>query len=182
LNTLQLDPTYPGAHLNLGRIYFQSQEHGKARRHLRNEHMLMPENPQVLMDLSNLLLDTGETTTALSCLKRLVDKEPGNANAYQNLAVAFFHCDRYEEGIAACKESLRCDSQHVMAMYNLAIAFEHLGQFDAALGWVRSAVAADPREAIFQKLEFRLRVMQLRAKVTGVMGRVLRLKKSKQIS
>jgi tetratricopeptide (TPR) repeat protein len=142
--------------------------------------MLMPENSQVLMDLSNLLLDTGETTTALSCLKRLVDMEPNNANAFQNLAVVYFHCDRYEEGIAACKKSLQCDPRHVMAMYNLAVAFEHLGQFDAALGWVRSALATDSCEPIFQKLEFRLRVMQLRSRVTGAMKRVLRLRKSKQ--
>jgi hypothetical protein len=67
-----------------------------------------------------------------------------------------------------------------MAMYNLAVAFEHLGQFDAALGWVRSALAAEPSEAIFQKLEFRLRVMQLRSRVTSAMKRVLRLQKSKR--
>jgi tetratricopeptide (TPR) repeat protein len=182
LKTLQLDPTYPGANLNLGRIYHQRHEGDKARRYLRNEHMLMPSEPQVLMELSNLLLDTGETAIALNCLKRLTEKEPSNANAWQNLAVAFFHSDRYDEGILASKEALRCDSSHLMAMYNLAVAYEHLGKFDEALSWCRTALGVDPRESTFQKLELRLRVMQLRARVVGAMRRVLRLGRKTQVS
>jgi tetratricopeptide (TPR) repeat protein len=141
--------------------------------------MLMPADPQVLMELSNLLLDSGETTTALSCLKRLTDKEPSNANAWQNLAVAYFHSDRYEEGIIASREALRCDSSHLMAMYNLAVAFEHLGRYEEALCWCRTALGIDPRESTFQKLELRLRLMQVRAKVMKAVRKVLRLPRKK---
>ena len=176
MKTLQLDPTYPGAHLHLGRIYHLRQESEKARRHLRNEHLLVPEDPQMMLDLSNLLLDCGETSTAVVCLKRLTEKEPGNANAWQNLAVAYFHGDRHDEGIAASRQALQCDPSHMMAMYNLAVAFEQLGRHGEALEWVRTALAIDPRESAFQKLEIRLRFMQMKSKVGGVMRKVLRLR------
>ena len=42
-----------------------------ARRHLRAELVLRPQDPQVLLDLSNLLLDTGQCRAAVACLKRL---------------------------------------------------------------------------------------------------------------
>jgi tetratricopeptide (TPR) repeat protein len=174
LKTLQLDPTYPGAHLHLGRIYFQRQELEKARRHLRNEHLLTPDDPQMMLDLSNLLLDCGETAAAVVCLKRLTEKEPTNANAWQNLAVAYFHSDCYDQGIAASQEALLCDPGHLMAMYNLAVAFEQLRRYEESLTWIRAGLALDPREPAFQKLELRLRFMQLRAKVGGIFRKVLR--------
>jgi len=65
-----------------------------------------------------------------------------------------------------------------MAMYNLAVACEQLGKYDEAVGWVRAALAVDPRETSFQKLELRLRFLQLRAKVGGIVRKVLRLKRS----
>lgn len=177
LKVLQLDPTYPGAHLHLGRIYHERHDAEKARRHLRNEHLLVPEDPQMMLDLSNLLLDCGETSTAVVCLKRLTEKEPDNANAWQNLAVAHFHGDRYDDGIAASQQALRCNPEHLMAMYNLAVAFEQLGSYEEAVLWVRTGLAIDPREPSFQKLEVRLRFLQLRSKVGGVMRKVLRLRK-----
>jgi tetratricopeptide (TPR) repeat protein len=182
LKTLQLDPTYPGAHFHLGRIHHQRHDAEKARRHLRNEHLLMPDDPQMMLDLSNLLLDSGETGTAVACLKRLTEKEPQNANAWQNLAVAYFQCDRFDDGIAASREALRCEPSHLMAMYNLAVAHEQMGQYDQAIGWVRSALAIDPREASFQKLELRLRFMQLRARVGRVVRRVFLLGRGRRQS
>ena len=131
----------------------------------------------MMLDLSNLLLDCGETSTAVVCLKRLTEKEPDNANAWQNLAVAYFHSDQYDEGVAASGQALRCDPSHLMAMYNLAVAFEQLGRYEEAVNWVRTALAIDPREPAFQKLEVRLRFLQLRSKVGGVMRKVLRLRK-----
>ena len=175
LKTLELDPTYPGAHLHLGRIYHQRHEAEKARRHLRNEHLLGPDDPQMMLDLSNMLLDCGENATAVVCLKRLTEKEPQNANAWQNLAVAYFHGNRHDEGIAASHEALRCDPSHLMAMYNLAVAFEQLNRYEEAVAWVRTALAVDPREPAFQKLELRLRFMQLRSKVARMVRKVLRL-------
>ena len=99
----------------------------------------------MMLDLSNLLLDCGETSTAVVCLKRLTEKEPGNANAWQNLAVAYFHSDQFEEGIAASQQALRCDPSHLMAMHNLAVLSAGNGQnapdYDTASKWFGAASA-----------------------------------------
>src|SRR3954467_9610826 len=69
---LQLDPTYPGAHLRLGEAFLRRGETYEARRHLRAELLLRPDEPAALMELANHLLDVGETRAAVACLKRLV--------------------------------------------------------------------------------------------------------------
>ncbi len=167
---LQLDPTYPGAHLRLGELYHRRRAlgggvHGDAmlaRKHLRAELVLRPQDPQVLLDLSNLLVDTGQTRAAVACLKRLVGLDPGNVDAWQNLAVSQFMVGRYEDGIASCHEALTRDAGNAMAIYNLALAYEHLGRYEDALEWVRRGLSQSPKDVSLQKLELRIRVLRWR--------------------
>jgi tetratricopeptide (TPR) repeat protein len=159
---LQLDPTYPGAHLRLGELHHRRREISPARKHLRAELVLRPQDPHILLDLSNLLVDTSQTRAAVACLKRLVQIEADNVDAWQNLAVAQFMIGRYEDGIASCQEALARDADNVMAMYNLALAYEHLGRYEDALAWVRRGLAKQPKDISLQKLELRVRVLNWR--------------------
>ena len=78
------DPTFPGAHLHLAKIHFRRREPIEARSHLRGEILLRPQDTQVLMELSNLLMDSGESRPAVACLKRLVqlDHHTGGQNLH----------------------------------------------------------------------------------------------------
>lgn len=159
---LQLDPTYPGAHLRLGELHHRRREPVPARKHLRAELVLRPQDPHVLLELSNLLIDTRQTRAAVACLKRLVAIDPEQVDAWQNLAVAQFMVGRYDDGIASCQEALRRDPDNVMAMYNLGLAYEHLRRYDEALRWVRLGLEKAPKDLSLQKLELRVRVLNWR--------------------
>ena len=163
--TLQLDPTFPGAHLHLARMHHRRRETVEARRHLRGELLLSPRTRTILLSLANLLLDTGEPRLAAASLKRLVQIEPNNASAWQNLAVAQFARDRYGDGIDACRRALACDPDNPLAIYNLALAYEHLGRYDEAMDWVRVGLEKDAKDTSLQKMELRLRVLQLQSRV-----------------
>ena len=63
---LQLDPTYPGVHLRLGELHHRRADADTAKRHLRAELLLRPQDPAVLMDLSNLLVDTQQPRAAVA--------------------------------------------------------------------------------------------------------------------
>jgi tetratricopeptide (TPR) repeat protein len=110
-------------------------------------------------------MDSGETRAAVACLKRLTQIEPTNADAWQNLAVALFLRNRFEEGITACEEALKCDPRHVMALFNLALALERLKKYDDALTAIRRALDIEPGDVSLQKLEFRVRLLKFRAKL-----------------
>ncbi|MGB7160048.1 MAG: tetratricopeptide repeat protein [Tepidisphaeraceae bacterium] len=173
MKALRLDPTFPGAHLHLAKIHFRRREVIEARSHLRGEILLRPQDTAVLMELSNLLMDTGDSRPAVACLKRLVQLDASNVNAWINLAVASFMRCRYDDGIDACRAALEVDHANLLAMYNLALAHEHLGRFDEAMSWVRRGLKREPNDASFQKLEFRLRVLKLRAGVVRVIRKSL---------
>jgi tetratricopeptide (TPR) repeat protein len=162
---LQLDPTYPGVHLRLGELHHRRLEAENAKRHLRAELLLRPQDPAVLMDLSNLLVDTQQPRAAVACLKRLVQVEPSNGSGWQNLAVAQFMTGRYEDGIESCRECLRLDAANPQALYNLALACEHLGRYDEALSWVRRGLGRDPKDVWLQQLELRIRVLRWRGRL-----------------
>jgi tetratricopeptide (TPR) repeat protein len=165
LKTLRLDPTFPGAHLHLARVHHARKETVEARRHLRGELLLKPEDPNILLALGNLLLDSGEPRLAAATLKRLVQIVPKCAAGWINLAVAYFSRERYGEGIEACNRALACDSDNAMAIFNLALANEHLRRYDEAMEWVRVGLEKDIKDASLQKMELRLRVLQLRSRV-----------------
>lgn len=170
---LQLDPTHPAAHLRLGELYHRRHEPVQARKHLRAEVALRPSDPQVLLDLSNLLVDTQQTRAAVACLKRLTGLDPSNVDAWQNLAVAQFMIGRYQDGVASCQEALARDADNVMAIYNLALAYEHLGRYVDALEWVRKGLKTAPKDISLQKLELRVRVLNWKDWVLRIARTVL---------
>ncbi len=170
---LQLDPTYPGAHLLLGELHCHRGEVHDARQHLRAELMLRPQDPQMLMDLANLLMDVDETRAAVACLKRLTQMQPDHAAGWQNLGVAQFYRGRYEDGIAASQEALRVDSHNLSALHNVALAYSKLGDWTAALEYARRGLSISPRDASLVRLEFRLRVLRMRSTLVSGIRRIL---------
>jgi tetratricopeptide (TPR) repeat protein len=165
--TLQLDPTFPGAHLRLGELYYRRRELLPARKHLRAELLLRPQEPRVLMDLANLLVDTGQNRAAVACLKRLVQVDPESVSAWQNLAVAQFILHRHSEGISSCLEALRLQPRNTTVAFNLALAYEQTGRYDEAMRWVKTGLQVDPRDVSLQRLDLRIRVFAARSRVIG---------------
>lgn len=157
---LTLDPTFAGAHLRLAELHHRRGERMLARKHLRAEMLLRPRDPQLLIELSNLLMDTGLTRVAVACLKRLVTLEPDNVDGWQNLAVAQFLTDKFEEGIESCRRCLLIDPHNLMAVYNLAAAYERTGDYERAAYWVGEGLRMSPRDSSLQKLELRVRVLR----------------------
>jgi tetratricopeptide (TPR) repeat protein len=159
--SLQLDPTYPGAHMRLGELYRRQRNRGNARKHLRAELLLRPSDPQVLLDLANLLMDNGQSRAAIACLKRMISTDPGSASGWQNLAVAQFMRGLYEDGIASSLHALEQEPENLPTLFNLALANEHLSRYEEALHWVGRGLALEPTDLSFQKLEFRVRVLKI---------------------
>lgn len=114
------------------------------------------------MDLANLLIDTGETRPALACLKRLVQVEPNDASAWQNLAVVQFMRHRYDEGIHSSHEALKLDPNNMMAIHNLALALCQLKRYNEASQGLQIGLSKDPRNQALQRLEMRIQFLKLR--------------------
>jgi tetratricopeptide (TPR) repeat protein len=168
--TLDLDENHPDVQVRIAEALWGKGELEAARQHYL---IGLRQDPAVLMDLSNLLLDTHQPRAAVACLKRLVQVEPNNSSAWQNLAVAQFLTGRYEDGIESCQECLRLEPASPEPLYNLALACEHLGRFDEALSWVRRGLDRDPRDVWLQQLELRIRVLRWRGRLVRAVRALL---------
>ena len=127
---------------------------------MRAELLLRPQDSQLLLDLSNLLMDNGQRRAAVACLKRMVAAQPDNISGWQNLAVAQFMRGQYDDGIVSCRQVLARDSKNLPTIFNLALACEQLGRYDRALHWVMLGLSIEPRDAAFANLKFRLRTLK----------------------
>ena len=130
------------------------------------------------MNLSNYFLDLNDHRSGIACLKRLIQVEPTNAAAWQNLGVAFFLRERYDDGINACHQALRNEPSNTAAAFNLALGLSYVRRYNEALVHVRSAKLIDPRNAMLDRLEFRLLVLRLRNSVARWFGRLVRAKQA----
>jgi len=164
---LSLDPTFPGAHLRLAELYHARQELSLTRKHSRAELMLRPQEPTVLLDLSNLLFDTAQERAAIACLKRLTQIEPDSVQGWQNLSVAQFTAGRHDEGISSGREALRLEPRNLAVLFNLALACERHGRFDRAAAWIRRGLEVDPVDISLQRLRARVRFMQWRQRLAA---------------
>lgn len=158
---LELDPTFPRVHLLLAEAAVNAGKLAVARRHLRRELMLHPDDPLLLRDLLDRMLELRLYRGAVKCARRLVRLDPQSPKAWQDLAVACFQQRKFEEGVAASLESLSREPGNVAVMHNMAFAMERSGRLDEAMRWVRLALDVDPVHPELRRLWLRVRVMTM---------------------
>jgi tetratricopeptide (TPR) repeat protein len=123
--------------------------------------MLRPASGQILLDLSNMLLDVGEIRLAVASLRRLTQSEPANVKAWQNLAIAECARGRYDRGISASLYALELDPANIAVRHNLALAYMQAGELEYAREELADALILCPRDRVLKRLQFRLRLLRL---------------------
>jgi len=86
---LQLEPQHAAAHINLGTVYYNRQEYGKAEQHYRAAIEADPRYALAYFDLGNVLDETGRVPEAIKTYQTALTLAPTYADAHYNLALAF---------------------------------------------------------------------------------------------
>lgn len=86
---LQLEPQHAAAHINLGTVYYNRQEYGKAEQHYRAAIEVDPRYALAYFDLGNVLDETGRVPEAIKTYQTALTLAPTYADAHYNLALAF---------------------------------------------------------------------------------------------
>jgi tetratricopeptide (TPR) repeat protein len=73
--------------------------------------------------------------------------EPENADAWNNLGIAYDSLYRYNDATEACCQAVRIDPKNASAWYNLGIACYGLNRYDDAIEAYRQAIKIDPKDA-----------------------------------
>jgi S1-C subfamily serine protease len=77
-----------------------------------------------------------------------VRQNPNDAEAHNNLGIAFYYQGRYQEAIPSLKEAIRLNPNYAKAHYNLGSSYAELGQYQEAHVHAKEAVRLRPDAAI----------------------------------
>jgi tetratricopeptide (TPR) repeat protein len=86
---LDIDPTHAAAHINLGTLYYNRQDHLKAEKHYRLAIDADPRYALAYFDLGNVLDETGRVKEAIQTYETALHLAPTYADAHYNLALAY---------------------------------------------------------------------------------------------
>jgi tetratricopeptide (TPR) repeat protein len=86
---LAIDPDHAAAHINLGTLYYNRQDHSRAEQHYRSAIESDPRYALAYFDLGNVLDETGRVREAIQTYETALRLAPTYADAHYNLALAY---------------------------------------------------------------------------------------------
>ena len=87
LQAVEVDPDFGDAHLNLGRIFHEEGELGKAEAHYRDAVRCAPEDATCHFNLAVLYEDRGRPDEAILAYERAIVCDPNAADCHYNLGL-----------------------------------------------------------------------------------------------
>jgi len=102
-------------------------------------------NPQLAEAMA--LHQQGRAREALACYARILQKEPGNAQARYYQGMLRLQTGELAAGIAALKQLVKQQPDHVEAHYSLGVAYSQQGNHTLALRCFERVVALQPQWA-----------------------------------
>jgi tetratricopeptide (TPR) repeat protein len=97
---VSLDPQFPDAHVNLGRLFHEKGDAASAEEHYRKALAARPDDATAAFDLGVALEDLGRDVEAIEAYENAVALDPDHADSYFNLAGA---CERLGRPAAAIR-------------------------------------------------------------------------------
>ena len=115
----------------------------KALRDFNKALELDPNNFDILMKRSALLMDGGRPDLALNDLDALLKTQPRSVKAHGNRAYILARMGRHDEAIRELKSVLTLDPGNVMAMKHLGHTYAQRGQAKEAVKWYQAALKTE---------------------------------------
>lgn len=103
-----------------------------------------PRDPEVLNDLANLLVLSGELEEAEGVYGRALELEPERASTRYNLALLLQESGRDRDALAEYQRVLQSDPQHAWANYQLGTLYAATGRRSRAVRHYARALALKP--------------------------------------
>ena len=129
---IQLAPKLPAGHVALGIVQSAQLNIGAAFAHFVAAESLGPNDPQLLINYSELLLVMEKFDDGLQMSRRAIQLDPLNPQARNREVLALFLRGRYAETIDAAKRLLSISPDYVEALGLLGDTYFQLGRYAEA--------------------------------------------------
>ncbi len=105
---------------------------------------LMPNDPEVLLNLGVAQKNIGKLGDAEASYRRALKLDPDYAEAHNNLGLVLKDLGQLDGAVASYRRALQIKPSFVIALNNLGTALKDLGQLDAAVDSYRRALQIKP--------------------------------------
>jgi tetratricopeptide repeat protein len=103
-----------------------------------------PENPALLNELGNILVQHGRVQQAIVQYEKAVKIQPDLSIAWNNLGVASTAAGKFAEGERAYRKAIKLSPAYALAYYNLGASFDQRDNYDEAINYYQRALELDP--------------------------------------
>jgi Flp pilus assembly protein TadD len=127
-----------------GDAYFNSRNLHMAFIQYEKALRLLPDNPRVQYKRGLLLVAAKMDDEAIQGFKTVLEKEPGNALAYEGLGEAFFQSKNYPEAEQHLQRAIVLDPKLWKSHNILGVIHDYQGRHDMAIREYQAALALRP--------------------------------------
>lgn len=111
---------------------------------LENTVKANPNDKSSIVQLANLLQDSGLYDRAIIYYKKYLELDPTDSNARVDMGICFYNVNDFQSAIAEMEAALKYQPKHQLAHLNLGIVNLTAGNIDVSKEWFRKAFEIDP--------------------------------------
>ena len=131
---ISIEPVYPEALRNLGKLYLKQDRFAEASNYLKKTLSIDEKQPYTWYLLGMAQYFSGHTQDAINSYETAFAMEPNlPVEARYNLGVAYHENARYLDAVRCYEEVLKQEPEHVNALNNIGLVYSILGERNRAI-------------------------------------------------
>jgi len=142
---LEMDPSDPKAHINLGSALMETGQPDAAGVHFQRAIDLNPLNANAYAAMASLLARTGRADDAAVDYEKAIQLKPDDAKLQNSFGQLLASAGQPAEAIAHYRKALELDPADGDSYVNLGVALAQSGQADEAIPLLEKALELNPK-------------------------------------
>lgn len=107
-----------------------------------------PDNLQILHELANMYVRSGQDERALDVYESILSKKENDLEALTDMGGIYRRLNRYEDSVKVLDQALKYDPYNVQVHYNLGFTYKLMGMYQDALDCFTTVINSNPSDIL----------------------------------
>ena len=139
-------PKEPAIHFHYGNLLWSLKQPQVAAKHYSIAVEYRSDFIDALGNLGAALAVLGKQQEAISCYKKVIKLDPGNASFYHNLGGAYYQQGKASKAVSAFRKAIKINPSYADAYKNLGNAYYEQGYYSEAVDCYKKVTKLSPSD------------------------------------